>query len=190
MSVTGTYAYTNIYSINDAEVQVSNSTVTVNNSTIIFGENNTFPNLSDDVQSESTPALTPTSAPTFITTPTPTPTSKPDIQLIVYEFIVKNDYNLTDRANRYFVWDSLDYQTYAIIWDIEKNWVQAAYFKQPSTQIINNMFILNGNTTIRSYDYIVTRNIADVWMFKTQYPDVPMLAGSGLPSYNETNFSR
>jgi hypothetical protein len=73
MSATGTYAYSNIYSINDADVQVSNSTVTINNSTVIFGENNTFPNLPDDVQSESTSTPTASSEPSK---PTPSPTSQ------------------------------------------------------------------------------------------------------------------
>ena len=61
------YAYSTIYSINNANVQVDNSTVTINNSTVTIGDGNTI----------ITPSPSPTTTTEQPTTETPEPTSTP-----------------------------------------------------------------------------------------------------------------
>jgi hypothetical protein len=85
-------------------VQVSNSTVTINNSTVIFGENNTFPNLPDDVQPESasTPTTTHTHEPTSTLVPTTEPTPKPKSYDVTITYTEINRTNTTVTLNLVF----------------------------------------------------------------------------------------
>lgn len=63
----GAYAYSNYYTINDADVQIGASNVTIDNSNVTIGQNNTI------IYPDSTPTPEPTATPT----PTPTPTASP-----------------------------------------------------------------------------------------------------------------
>lgn len=74
----GAYAYSNYYTIQNANVQIDASNVTIDNSNITIGQNNTitFPENNDatPVKEPTQPTPTPTSSPIPESSPIPTPT--------------------------------------------------------------------------------------------------------------------
>lgn len=74
-AISGGYAYQTLYEIEDVEVHVRDSNVTIDNSTVTFGENITFAN-PPTPEPTPKPEPSPTPTPTPQPTPTPTPTIK------------------------------------------------------------------------------------------------------------------
>jgi hypothetical protein len=76
----GAYAYSNSFTINDADVQIGASNVTIDNSNVTLGQNNTitYPDATPTPEPSATPKPTATPTPTQVPVqPTPAPTATP-----------------------------------------------------------------------------------------------------------------
>ena len=118
-AISSAYAYNNLYLIEDAEVHISDSNVTITNSTVTFGENTTITNPTPQPRTESTPTPTPA--------PTPTPLPNASKTFIVYRWNETHGTVTREMFDEYAAWRTLAKLTLVFTYKLGKEGFVAYY---------------------------------------------------------------